>query len=77
MSEDALALWTIYRSPRDAPGKWVVRRWRVVPGLLDPVPDEASTAHDSLEQARAVVPAGLVMFARAPGDDPVVVETWL
>ena len=74
MSE--LVIWTVYRNPRDFPGKFVVRPFRVQAGRSVPDP-EPSFVGDSLNGARASVPPGLVRLAPSPGDDPVIVETWL
>lgn len=77
--EDAtLTNFTIYSSPADYPGKYVVRRWRVVRGSPEPVPDPQPLAVvDTLEEARRAVPAHLTCIPRWPGDVPCVVEVWL
>jgi hypothetical protein len=75
MSTDALAMWTVYRYPRDYPGKFVARKFLVT------APDPTVTAEmfiaDDLDEIRALLPPGLVRIARSPSDDPVIVETWL
>ncbi len=73
---DSLSLWTITRSPLDFPGKHVARRHIIMPD------DEAgpTTDHlvgDTLDQVRALLPAGLVNIGRSPRDAPVIVETWI
>lgn len=70
MFENALAMYTIYDSPSDHPGKFVVRE-HLVPGGV-----KGLTIHSSLEEARAAVPPGLYCIKRHPQDAPVVVETW-
>ena len=68
-------MYTIYDSPTDYPGKFVVRRWEIDKGPA--VPKETLAVKDSLIEARLAVPVGLVRVDRSPGDDPVIVETWL
>lgn len=79
MSEPAvLSTWTIFASPADAPGRFVVRQFDVVQGQADPVPHEDATVHFTLESARNAVPDSAdVCFQRSPGDDPSIVETWM
>ena len=72
--------YTIYRNPRDYPGRCVVRGWTIVRGehqheLI--VDAEPLAIVDTVEEARAAVPPGLVRLDRLPGDDPVIVEVWL
>lgn len=66
-----LKIWTIYNYPSDYPDKFVVRLWE---GEL---PTAEFSLHDTLEEARAAVPPGLVCLQRFDNDDPVIVETWL
>lgn len=81
MSDDAvLSTWTIYDHPRDAPNSIVLRRWRIVAGSRDPVPDDQVAVFDTVEQARDWLDRfhpGLYRIARQRGDDPKIVETWL
>jgi hypothetical protein len=73
---DELVIWTVYCNPRDYPGKFVVRPFRAWAG--EPMPDaEPHFVGDTLEGARASIPTGLVCLGPSPGDDPVIVETWL
>lgn len=66
-----LEMFVIYDHPRDFPGHFVVRRW--VGGK--PTPDFAIA--DTLEAARAEVPPSLYRLPHQPGEDTVIVETWL
>jgi hypothetical protein len=66
--------FVIYKSPRDAPGKWVVRRWEIGPGTVE---GKDGWVCASLEQARALVPGGMALTARTPDDDPSIYEVWL
>lgn len=69
-----LEIWVIYENPTDYPGWWVVRRRCV--GNGETVIDPAAILCYSLDQARSVIPQGLVCFPRDQNDDPVIVETW-
>lgn len=67
-------MWTIYFSPKDAPGRYVVRRWHIGVGVAT-----AHEAHisETLEGVRGVVPPGMYRLERHADDDPVIVEVWL
>lgn len=64
----------IYDSPSDYPGVFVVRRWDVGDSQMLPMDH---TVHETLFDARAALPVGLVCVDRAETDDPCIVETWL
>jgi hypothetical protein len=66
-----LPLYTIYNSPVDYPGKFVVRKF-----ILDTPTDEVWVG-DTLAQARNVIPVGLVCMSRAASDEAHIVEVWL
>lgn len=70
--------WTVYFNPSDYPGQHVVRRFKLGLSIGRPVAptNEVFTA-GSLEEARALIPFGLMRFPRAPTDDPVIVECWM
>lgn len=70
-----LTVWTVYVNPADYPGKWVLRGFDVGSGGLRR--REECTVADSLEMIRAQLPLGLVRLDRAPGDDPVIYESWV
>ncbi len=74
-----LFMWTIFWNPSDYPGKFVVRGFasNAAPPHDPIVAPEPTAVVDTLEEARAAVPAGLVRTERHPEDDPVIVETWL
>jgi hypothetical protein len=67
----ALECWVIYDHPRDIPWAFVLRRW------VGETPDQTALAVPTLEDARALVPGGLVRIDRFPADDPAIVEVWL
>jgi len=71
--------YVIYQRPKDWPQyAYVVRRWRVVPGVRAPLADIRPWAlTQTIQLARASIPPGLVLLPRSPEDDPVIVETWL
>lgn len=71
-----LEQWVIYQSPADYPSvPYVVRGWIVGPGGQLAASGAVGFA-DTLDQARHIIPAGLVCLPRSPEDDAVIVETW-
>lgn len=75
MSTRPLRMWVIYNSPRDHPGKFVVRLFNVYPS--GPEPQQWHVVCDGLDDARDHVPAGLVRINRDARDEPQIVESWL
>jgi hypothetical protein len=74
---NVLRMFTIYESPLDYPGKFVVRGGTVA-SSGDYLHDTAVRAVvDSIDAARAWVPDGLYCLPRDPNDDPCIVEVWL
>lgn len=69
-------MYTIYRFPRDYPGRYVVRGCEV---------RGAGIFHDlyplavalTLEDARSALPPGLYNLGREPADEPQIVEVWV
>jgi hypothetical protein len=74
--EHPLEMFVIYDRPKDAPGGFFVRSWQVLPGIIAP---GKALGWDlpSLEDARALVPQGLVNIGRTPDDDAKIVEVWV
>jgi hypothetical protein len=74
-----LPIYTIFDSPLDHPGKFVVRM-SLVGGLgapPEPIVTNVMVIVDTLEQARKVLePCGLVCKPRAKRDPRQIVETW-
>jgi hypothetical protein len=70
-------MFTIYRSPDDHPGRYVVRRFTIAGG--EPVPDpEPMFVGRSLEAAReAIPPEADTCLSRSPSDEPSILETWV
>lgn len=70
-----LEMWTVYESPSDFQGLWVVRRWVAEPGGLVRDPDPWFVGA-TLEAARESLPPDLYRQGRQPDDDPTIVEIW-
>jgi hypothetical protein len=68
-------VWTVFRNPADYPGKWVLRATDI--GHRYMTPRQECVVADTLDDARAGLPAGLICVGRAPTDDPVIHESWL
>lgn len=68
---NTLNLFVLYKRPLDYPEHFVVRRWE------NDKPTHDVWLADTLEGARGKLPPGLYRLARDPGDDPVIVETWI
>lgn len=74
--DNQLYQWVIYEHPKDAPDKFIVRRWACLP---EPRPCGAGIGFDTLDEAREFIwraQPGLVCLPRTPQDDPVIVEVW-
>lgn len=74
--KSALAMFAISTNTSDYGTRFVVREHRVSGGHTH----TALVPHavcDSLEEARASIPDGLVCLDRNEDDDPVIVEVWL
>lgn len=71
---DIIEMYAIYENPKDAPGKFVVRRWEVSAGKVTP---KERVIWNTLAEARASVSNGRTCIPRKEADDPCVVETWL
>lgn len=67
--------YVIYNNPSDYPGKYVVRMWRVE--IEFSLKSEEFGVFDTLEQARAYIPYGLLCITRSDQDDAIIVETWI
>lgn len=72
---DFLYQFVIYKHPSDFPEHFVVRRWRIGQGGLVPDPEPLGEV-DNIDDARALVPHGLVNLGRMPDDDPIIFEVW-
>jgi hypothetical protein len=77
--QDVFRILTVYENPSDYPGKIVVRVAVITGGGARPMPLPLAVC-DTLDEARASIEEhhpGLIRMHRMPGDDPVIVETWL
>lgn len=74
-----LEQWVIYDHPRDHPGAFVVRCWRIFRGgQIAPTPEV--WLRPTLDQAREVIAANYPdghRLDRDPQDDPVITEVWI
>jgi len=68
---NALALWVVYDSPIDLPGRFVARKW------LNEIPTSELIQGKSLDELRSRLTMGLYKLDRAESDDPKIVETWI
>lgn len=66
---------TIFNNVSDFPNKVVIRVFRIQDGNVEPTED--IEVCNTIEEARAKIPLGLVCMDRDPSDHPSVVETWL
>lgn len=73
---EVLSIYTIYDSPSDHPGKFLVREFRAVDGKAI-ANDKPLIVCDTLHEAREAIPPGLTCFPRDFGDAPPVVESWI
>jgi hypothetical protein len=67
-----LTIWTVYDHPKDFPNTFVARRWAGVTPTQDVI-----ISPDLEDLRRLLAFEGLTCLARADGDDPTIVETWL
>jgi len=78
--ENAFTMFTIFKSPSDYPGSYVVRRFRIVGLGIIPDPDPLAVC-DSLGSARLAIQdlgrPGLVCVPAQPDDEPQIVESWM
>lgn len=77
MSERVLELWTIFRNPKDYPGKYVVRKFFIERGAPGPVADNFVLVADTLDDARRHIPSWMTRLVRDEGDEPQIVESWI
>lgn len=71
-----MTVWTVYDSPLDYPGKFVLRGFLIGrDGSIFPL--ETAEVRDSLEDLRKLIPENTVRFNRTGLDDPKIVEVWL
>lgn len=74
MNGDVLSMWHVYDRPKDYPTQYVARRWEV---LNEPSATTDIFVADTLDGLRNLLPQGLYRLPASPGDDPVILETWV
>lgn len=74
VSAPVLEQWVVYWNPSDFPDQYVVRRWKIGRGWIEP--DSMVEVFDMLDEARMAVPDGLYRIERDATDDPTIVEIW-
>jgi hypothetical protein len=75
-----IRMWTIYRSPKDYPGQFVAREWLVTDRGQTLASKEPLSIHEQLRIVRMAIQyqsPGAMLVPRSPGDDPVILETWM
>jgi hypothetical protein len=70
-TDDELIIWTIYENPKDFPGWFVARAFK-----LGKPTDTMHKAH-TLEGVRNLLPPGLVCLPLSFSDEPHIVECWI
>jgi len=74
-------MWVIYVNDSDHPGKYVVRRWELVPPGIEPSNPMKKTADytvcDTLVQAHKAIPDWASSLVPSLYDEPQAVEIWL
>jgi len=72
--ESLSVIWSIFENTTDAPGKFVARRFFASARGVQP---DIGFTEDTIEQARARIPPGLVRIPPQPGELPTVVESYI
>jgi hypothetical protein len=74
-TDPVLVVWTVYRNPRDYPGKWVLRGHDVTAGNVQP--RDSVIVADTYAQLSLDIPPGLTHMPRHSLDDPAIYESWI
>ena len=69
-------MYTIYNSPADHPGKFVMRMFLIGRRSVQPTITNIMVVVDTLQQARKAVPPGLARMVPREADHPSVVQSW-
>lgn len=70
-------LFTVYYSPTDFPGKFVVREWRTFRGDSTVYASRMAISGDTIEEVREHIPKTMTCIARFADDHPHIVESWI
>lgn len=65
-------LWTVYDNPTDFPGLYVARQFTLNGPTKNVFTSESLGALRAIFQQRGMTP-----MPRSPGDDPVIIESWI
>lgn len=72
LSTKPLEIWTIYYNTVDYPDSYVARMF------LNDKPTDSTIIGNNLTELRDLMQGlGLFNIGRQPGDDPVIVESWI
>lgn len=79
MSGEALmSTWTVYDHPVDYPEHFVARRFRIVPGNLEPeVTSDFYLAKDIEQMNQHFERLGLAFLPRFAADEPKIMGVWM
>lgn len=72
MSRCPLAMWTVYKHPRDYPNSYVARLWN-----MDQPTESVVVSPDLWSLRKLLLEMNLIPMPRQEGDDPVIVEVWI
>ncbi len=62
----------VYKNTTDYPGECVARLWDI-----HNKPTKFVMIKDNIESIRDNLPKTMIRIERSPGDDPVIIETWI
>jgi hypothetical protein len=76
MATEVMNVYSLYDSPSDAPGMFVLRRFEIGPAGMHATSDAWTSRH--IEELRAIMrDMGLYCIPRHVSDEPQIVESWL
>lgn len=71
-------VWTIYLNPKEYPGRFVARAFLIAPGTgFAPTPVDSPLVADTLEEIRALLPPGLLLYQRQQAAGSCIIEEWI
>ncbi len=73
--DDVFQMWTVFKNPKDFPGKYVARRFEVTRVGAKATNEIVVAA--GLGAVRLALPPGLVRLKRDPSDDKAIIEVWI
>lgn len=72
-----ISFYTIYDHPKDAPEVYACRKWYMEGLGFRPDKDIFMTDTDLENIRKKLSSMGLTPISREPGDDPVIIESWI